>query len=70
MAHMPPVDEKRGVLDLLYIDYWGPSRVESLLGNKLYLLLADESGFRSIQFTTDRKSYFKHLQEFVALAET
>ena len=41
-----------------------------MLRNKLYLLLADESGFRSIQFTTDRKSYFKHLQEFAALAET
>jgi hypothetical protein len=70
IAHMPSVDAKEGVLDLLYMDHWGLSRVKSLLGNKLYLLLADESGFRSIQFTADRKSYFKHLQEFVALAET
>jgi hypothetical protein len=45
MAHMPSVNAKEGVLDLLYMDYWGLSRVESLLGNKLYLLLADESGF-------------------------
>jgi hypothetical protein len=34
------------------------------------LLLADETGFRSIQFTTDQKSYFKHLQDFITLAET
>jgi hypothetical protein len=67
---MPSVDAKKGVLDLLYMDHWGLSRVESLLGNKLYLLLDDKSGFWSIQFTTDQKSYFKHLQEFVALAET
>jgi hypothetical protein len=45
MARMLLVDKKGGVLDLLYMDHWGPLRVEFSLGNKLYLLLADETGF-------------------------
>src|SRR5215469_13623832 len=69
-AHMPPVDEKGGVLYVIYMDHWGPARVQSILGNSYYLLLTDETGFRYIQFSVDRKSFFKQLADFVTLAET
>ena len=67
---MLPVNEKGGVLYVVYMDHWGPARVQSILGNWYYLLLTDETGFRHIQFSPDRKSYFKQLLDFVVLAET
>ena len=47
-AHMPLVDEKGGVLYVIYMDHWGPARVQSILGNRYYLLLTDETGLREL----------------------
>ena len=67
---MSLVDFKGGLLYIIYLDYWGPARIQSILGNWYYLLLTDKSGFRNIYFSDDCKSYFKLLQNYVALAET
>jgi hypothetical protein len=68
-ASMKQASKKETTLDIVYIDYWGPSRIVLLNGNTVFFLISDKSGFRYIEFSTERKDYLPKLKQWIALAE-